>query len=195
MTDVKHEIPEDLRLMYHDAEESSEYADSRRKAMQVRGLIERIAQLTAERDQLALKSHKWVGRMVGGSSAEATSSEWICFCEFCGSEDTCEEGMPPCEVTRETLIVERDAALRECERLDRCLTDANAALMDWENREASVCPEDVGFEEFVGALKAELSRLKAPVSDEEWGKGCHLANRSHVNDIIASRSKPLEEKP
>ncbi len=40
------------------------------------------------------------------------------------------------------------------------------------------------------AALRECERLKAPVSDEEWGKGCHLANRSHVNDIIANRSKP-----
>ncbi len=43
-------------------------------------------------------------------------------------------------------------------------------------------------------FEERVERLSAPVSDEEWGKGCHLANRSHVNDIIANRSKPQKEE-
>ncbi len=30
-------------------------------------------------------------------------------------------------------------------------------LMDWENREAAVCPEDVGFEELIKVLKARVA--------------------------------------
>jgi len=42
--------------------------------------------------------HKWVGRMVGGSPANAESCEWVRYCDVCGMEDTCEDDpIPPCE--------------------------------------------------------------------------------------------------
>jgi len=44
----------------------------------------------------ALRGHKWVGRQVGGSPASEASYEWVRFCEICGSEDTCEDPLPPC---------------------------------------------------------------------------------------------------
>lgn len=36
----------------------------------------------------ALKcEHAWVGQQVGGSPVEASSTEWVEFCEFCGKEN------------------------------------------------------------------------------------------------------------
>ncbi len=111
------------------------------------------------------------------------------------------------------LQAERDAALRECERLKapvsdvriQALKDAIVAQCD-NGKDCPGSEKDHGIGDFFSRcsayrlwkllnkeLEAELSRRSAPVSDEEWGKGCHLANRSHVNDIIANRAK--QEKP
>lgn len=35
-----------------------------------------------------------------------------------------------------------------------------AELEDWRNKEGSVCPEDVGFVEYIGKLQAENKRLR-----------------------------------
>jgi len=40
------------------------------------------------------------------------------------------------------------------ERADRL----DKLVMEWENREANVCPEDVGFEEIIRILRAEIQR-------------------------------------
>jgi len=54
------------------------------------------------------------------------------------------------------LTKERDDALAEVE-MDR---DFKAELIQRENDEASVCPEDVGFVEYIGVLQCELRRLR-----------------------------------
>lgn len=43
-----------------------------------------------------LRTHKWVGRLVGGNPANAESYEWVRYCEVCGIEDTCQDDLPPC---------------------------------------------------------------------------------------------------
>ena len=61
-------------------------------------------------------------------------------------------GKKPAEVTDYAAGVEmvnRRKAEDECEAL-------KAKLLAWEDREAAVCPEDVGFEELVGTLKVKL---------------------------------------
>ncbi len=63
-------------------------------------------------ERLRLNSHKWVGRQMGGNPANAESYEWVRYCDYCGAEDTCEEGIPECPVTRESL----KAALAEHEK-------------------------------------------------------------------------------
>lgn len=75
----------------------------------------------------------------------------------------------------------------EIERLTNCLTDANAALMDWENREGAVCPEDVGFEELIKTLRAKCDRMTGLL--KEWpmlmraiGNGLHMPTT--VRDLI-----------
>lgn len=52
------------------------------------------------------------------------------------------------ELYREALA--QETAMREE------ILRLRAALLAWENREASVCPEDVGFVEYIGALNRLL---------------------------------------
>jgi DNA repair exonuclease SbcCD ATPase subunit len=64
------------------------------------------------------------------------------------------------------LVAEVQSLRAERDRL-------NKALLAWEDREAAVCPEDVGFEEVIKALEAErdtlleaLEQLEAKWRDE-----------------------------
>ena len=52
------------------------------------------------------------------------------------------------------LVAEVQSLRAERDRL-------NKELLAWEDREAAVCPEDVGFEEVIKALEAELDTIKA----------------------------------
>lgn len=40
------------------------------------------------------------------------------------------------------------------------IANQKTILEDWQNREAAVCPEDVGFEEFIKVKDKEIDRLK-----------------------------------
>jgi predicted nucleic acid-binding Zn-ribbon protein len=51
------------------------------------------------------------------------------------------------------LVAEVQSLRAERDRL-------NKALLAWEDREAAVCPEDVGFEEVIKALEAERDTLR-----------------------------------
>jgi hypothetical protein len=42
---------------------------------------------------------------------------------------------------------------------------AEAAVVEWENREASVCPENVPFEHVIKALRTEKERAEAAVAE------------------------------
>ncbi len=87
------------------------------------------------------------------------------------------------------LLAERDAALAKetKEVMQHAVTEfeRDAALREVEQVRKTA--EYWKAEHLAG--NEVIERLKAPVSDDEWGKGCHLANRSHVNEIIANRSK------
>jgi hypothetical protein len=53
--------------------------------------------------------------------------------------------------------------------LKAALKRANDSIMDWENREAAICPEDVGFEEVIKALRkalAERTRERDALAEE-----------------------------
>lgn len=75
-----------------------------------------------------------------------------------------------------TEAMESLAALREqiteLERLNRCANNSVSSIaaellrkdrqiMDWESREASVCPEDIGIVEYVAALEKQIAALTA----------------------------------
>ena len=66
-----------------------------------------------------------------------------------------------CSLRDEANLIERIAALEaENAQLNAHCERFSAALMDWENREAAVCPEDVGFEEVFVALEAQVRQLR-----------------------------------
>lgn len=54
--------------------------------------------------------------------------------------------------------------------LDKHCTNFSAAIMEYENDEASVCPEDVGFVEFIGVLRKQLAAAEARVRTLEQVK-------------------------
>jgi hypothetical protein len=54
----------------------------------------------------------------------------------------------------ERLIQAKHAAL------ERKLATLRRRLTDWESREASVCPEDVGCDEFITILRVQVEALK-----------------------------------
>src|SRR6185312_8510358 len=69
----------------------------------------------------------------------------------------------------ETSGSDDDAMVWLADALDKARAD-NAAFrqreMDHENAEASVCPEDVGFVEYIGSLKSALDRAQR--ERDEW---------------------------
>lgn len=59
------------------------------------------------------------------------------------------------------LVAENErltAEVAEYLEINKCLRDS---IIEWENREAVVCPEDVSFEEVIARLNAENERLTA----------------------------------
>lgn len=68
----------------------------------------------------------------------------------------------------EAELADADAALKattvrhghEVDSFTQRIAALEAELRDWEEREASVCPEDVGFPEYIATLTAELARVR-----------------------------------
>lgn len=86
-------------------------------------------------------------------------------------------------------------------RLERELAEARAQVLDWENREAAICPEDVGFEELLHVLQSKLAALTKPVSavefkqfahPDDWGVDCTYINA--CNELIAARAQSTRRK-
>jgi hypothetical protein len=71
--------------------------------------------------------------------------------------------------------------------------DAQAALRDWEEREAAICPEDVGFQEFIRVLQSQLaqSRLECQQAREllaAYRQSCY----SHGDCVPATADYPVD---
>jgi len=72
---------------------------------------------------------------------------------------------------------------------------AEAAVVEWENREASVCPENVPFEHVIKALRTEKERAEAAVAEmrsmipELWrcaNDDCDLS-QANINDALSTQ--------
>jgi cell division protein FtsB len=91
---------------------------------------------------------------------------------------TCKQELSPQEVTNTEYHEEcgtyvgtciEDEQLRQdifeaCDLIDRLTAENNALkaeLEDWRNKEGSVCPEDVGFVEYLRVKEQEIKRLTA----------------------------------
>ncbi len=139
---------------------------------------ERIAQLTAENDALDADLRE-CNRAINQIAAERDLAR--------KQVTVVQAALDSTDLARNKFLNERDAALRECERLK---DDAH----NLKSPVHAICNQNL-TEALAAAIEQTqtINRREAPVSDEEWGKGRHLANRSHVNDIIANRAK--QEKP
>lgn len=117
-----------------------------------------------------------VGTMEANQRAAFAESQVGTFCEMhldttladANVNDPC----PLCALTSQVSVLtkERDDS-REGHRITGdCLKEsitryelAESRLLEWENKEASVCPEDVGFVEFIGVLQKRLSAVSEVV--------------------------------
>jgi hypothetical protein len=69
--------------------------------------------------------------------------------------------------TMQGLRDELALAQEQITRLERELAEARAQVLDWENREAAICPEDVGFEELIRVLQSKLALTRTGGSGYE----------------------------
>lgn len=76
----------------------------------------------------ALHSHKWVGAQQGGHPAEASSCEWIRYCEVCGMEDTCEDPLPPCPGSLEQANARLTAQVAKLQQDNQELREQKKAI-------------------------------------------------------------------
>ena len=58
-----------------------------------------------------------------------------------------------------------DAVVAEVQSLRAERDRLNKALLAWEDREAAVCPEDVGFEEVIQRIRAERDTLREALTE------------------------------
>jgi hypothetical protein len=87
---------------------------------------------------------------------------------------------------RASHLPEMVEALADRERM-------RAELMDWEEREAKVCPEDVGFEEWIGVLNKRLlmlAKLAAPTPQFFGPIGAWEAEKLRDDILAAARVRP-----
>jgi hypothetical protein len=76
---------------------------------------------------------------------------------------------------------------------------AQAELMEWENRQGSVCPEDFGFEEVITHLRSELERetkfaCEMRTGREEWRNTAKTATARmmELSEQLAKAQKQVE---
>lgn len=89
----------------------------------------------------------------------------------------------------EKLAMHADGVTRQVSSLQSSLAERESRIERYQNDEASVCPEDVGFVEYITSLQASLERLKEqtltkrefrliedavlngpPIADDVWRK-------------------------
>ncbi len=73
------------------------------------------------------------------------------------------------------------AAARELERLTKQLATANNKILDYEQTEAAVCPEDMGAPEYIKFLKKQLA-----ASEKEDGLTLEIQNR--IRNFVVEKS-------
>lgn len=81
--------------------------------------------------EIALKSHAWIGRQMGGSPVDASSYEWVRYCQNCGIEDTCEDPLSVCphfpriaEAADAILALHAEERKRDRESFEICICAA-----------------------------------------------------------------------
>ncbi len=74
--------------------------------------------------------------------------------------------------------------------LEAQITDLTAKLRSWEEKEASVCPEDVGFVEHIQSLTAKLDEAKAEISAKNTALGM---DKYEILNVMFKCKQELEE--
>ncbi len=64
-----------------------------------------------------------------------------------------------------SIKVLADWSRKACDKLEQL----HAELEEWRNNEGSVCPEDVGFVEFIRVLQTENEELRTELSEWQCG--------------------------
>jgi hypothetical protein len=91
----------------------------------------------------------------------------IQMCEVCDSAtDRCEDDALVIEDKDQGRLVVCESCFASAVVEAQFRAEVERIHMDFENREAACCPEDVGFEEFIAALKQQNERLKGLL--REW---------------------------
>ncbi len=207
--------PEGDWVRYEDAEERIAQLTAENDALEadLRECNRAINQIAAERDYF---KERYGTTLEGEKKALEAASSIAAERDLARKQVTVvQAALDSTDLARNKFLNERDEALRECERLNEDVLELRLDLRqhkehiieqeaelsrlkaDAHNLKSpvhAICNQNL-TEALAAAIEQTqtINRLKANVSDEEWGKGRHLANRSHVNGIIASRSKPPEE--
>ena len=74
------------------------------------------------------------------------------------------EYIPPCSQCRDYSLWAENPEPSELEQLQAKLATANKQILEYEQAEAAVCPEDVGIKEYVESLLNKLGTAKGSVS-------------------------------
>ena len=82
------------------------------------------------------------------------------------------------------LLAERDTARAELDQAKFDLRQAEGWIDDVTEREAAVCPEDVGFDEYVKSLRTEL------VEAQTWIKGLETQESGTTQCPLCGKSFP-----
>ena len=69
---------------------------------------------------------------------------------------------------------------------ERKTADLESQLHQWQEREAAVCPEDVGFEEYIKALQSQLQQEREKRKEAE-------SENTKLRATIAAMQDALEE--
>ena len=75
------------------------------------------------------------------------------------------EYIPPCSQCRDYSLWAENPEPSELEQLQAELATANKQILEYEQAEAAVCPEDVGIKEYVESLLNKLATAKAENED------------------------------
>lgn len=69
-------------------------------------------------------------------------------------------------------------------------------LDDWREREASVCPEDVGFDEHILALRHRAERMERVVeAARRWADACATGDDDLEEDALRDAVRALDATP
>lgn len=87
--------------------------------------------------------------------------------------------------------------LEELEQANETIADLKTKLMEWEEREALVCPEDYSFEEVIAARDARIAELEGVVTDmtcrvSEGMMAIETCEMGKLEDVVLGMDRALK---